>query len=529
VTVEAEPFDVAVVGFGPTGATLAGLLGRDGVRTLVLERDAELFTLPRAVHLDHEVMRIFQSLGLAERILPCTGPVDAYEFRNGDGAMLMRFELRDAITAQGWRSDYMFHQPSLERVLREGAAERSPVAVRLGHELAGLEEDAEGVTLLVRVAADGATHRVRARYVVGCDGAASPTRRLAGLGTEDLRFDEPWLVVDALAKRSLDALGFPRVPLQHCDPRRPTTLIPVVGSYIRWEFMLLPGEGAEMQEPERVRERIADWVDPEGVEVIRAAVYRFHALLGTHWRTRRVFVAGDAAHQMPPFLGQGMCAGVRDAANLAWKLGLVLRGRAGDAFLDSYQEERAPHVRSVIELAVALGRIICTRDPELARARDAQLLAGGGPGGMGGGAAAGPPALPGLSGGVLEPEPRHPLAGRLALQARVRDGAGREGLLDDVVGPGFALLWRDAPAPLDGEARSVLRRLDARQVSFGAAGTATAPSVTPLEDVEKAYAAWFERHGAAAVLVRPDHVVFGVARDDRDASRLLRAVASGLA
>jgi 2-polyprenyl-6-methoxyphenol hydroxylase-like FAD-dependent oxidoreductase len=340
------------VGFGPTGATLANLLGREAVRTLVVERAPEIYTLPRAVHFDHEVMRIFQSVGLADRILPHTGPVGGYEFRNGDGEMLMCFELRDTITSQGWRPDYMFHQPSLERVLREGAEERDAVEVRLGQELVKLEEDRGGVTLMVRDAADAIERRVRTQYVVGCDGASSPTRQLAGLETQDLQFDEPWLVVDATVERPVEELDFPRVPLQHCDPRRPTTVIPVVGPYVRWEFMLLPGEGLEMQEPGRVRELVAEWVDPDEVEVIRSAVYRFHAVVGVQWRTRRVFVAGDAAHQMPPFLGQGMCAGIRDADNLAWKLRLVLEGRAGDALLDTYQAERAPPVRTVIDTAV---------------------------------------------------------------------------------------------------------------------------------------------------------------------------------
>jgi 3-(3-hydroxy-phenyl)propionate hydroxylase len=516
------------VGFGPTGATLANLLGQAGVRTLVAERAPEVHTLPRAVHCDHEVMRIFQSLGLAERILPHTGPIKGYEFRNADGKMIMCFELRDTITSQGWRPDYMFHQPTVERLLRDAACERNSVEARLGQELVKLEEDPDGVTLTLRDADDGRERTLRTRYLVGCDGASSPTRELAGLDTEDLAFDEPWLVVDATTERPRDEIGFPPVPLQHCDPRRPTTLIPVVGPHIRWEFMLLPGEGMEMQEPERVRALIADWVDPDQVEVIRSAVYRFHAVVGTQWRTRRVFVAGDAAHQMPPFLGQGLCAGIRDVANLAWKLRLALAGYAGDALLDTYQEERARHVRAVINVAVELGRIICTQDPEVARARDEQLLEGGGPGGAGGSAPTKAAELPGLASGMLEPEPRHPLAGNLALQARVRDGAGREGLLDDLVGPGFTLLWRHAPAPLADDVRSVLERLGVRQICFGPNGSASDAAVLTLDDVDNAYSDWFEQHGANAVLVRPDHAVFGVANSERDTSALLQALASAL-
>jgi len=274
-----------------------------------------------------------------------------------------------------------------------------------------------------------------------------------------------------------------------------------------------------MQEPARVRELLAAWVDPDAVRVIRSAVYRFHAVMGEPWRTGSVLLAGDAAHQMPPFLGQGMCAGIRDADNLAWKLGLVLGGRAGDALLDSYEAERAPHVGAVIETAVQLGRVVCTRDPELARERDESLLAGD--------SAPPPPALPGLTSGLLEAAPRHPLAGQLALQARVRDDAGREGLLDDLTGPGFTLVWGGPSPCLTAEARAVAETLGVQQIGFGPAEPGgDGPS---LEDPAGETARWLERHGAAAVLVRPDHVVFGVARAPGEASELLRSLAEALA
>lgn len=521
-----EIFDVVVVGFGPTGATLANLLGRDGHRTLVVERAPQIYTLPRAVHFDHEVMRIFQSIRLAERILPHTGPVEGYEFKNAEGKLLMGFELGETLTSQGWQADYMFHQPSLEAVLREGATAHRKVEVQLGQELVRLEQELDGVTLGLRSAEDGRQTSVRARFVVGCDGASSATREQVGLETEDLEFDEPWLVVDATTSRPVEELGFPRVPLQHCDPRRPTTAIPVMGPYLRWEFMLLPGEGPEMQEPARVRALVSEWVDPDAIEIIRSAVYRFHALIGRRWRAGRVLIAGDAAHQMPPFLGQGMCAGIRDADNLAWKLGMVLDGRAGEGLLDSYQRERGPHVRSVIGIAVEMGRIICTQDPEIAKARDAQMLSGaGGVAGASGGTPASMPALPGLSEGLLEPAPRHPLTGELALQATVRDGQGREGLLDDLAGPGFTLLWREATS-LSDRARATLERLHVRQITFG---STVDPKVLRLDDPTHAYGAWLDRHGADAVLIRPDHVVFGVASGARDVGVLVDALTAGLA
>lgn len=512
------PFDVVVVGFGPTGATLANLLGRDGVRTLVVERSPELYTLPRAVHFDHEVMRVFQSVGLAEAILPHTGPVEGYEFRNAEGRVILAFDLRDRVTSQGWRADYMFHQPSLERILREGAEAREGVEVRLGRELVALEEDADGVALTLRDPETGDEEVVRARYVVGCDGAASATRRLAGLASEDLRFDEPWLVVDASIDRPPEALGLPREVVQYCDPARPVTYVPVAGPYVRWEFMLLPGEGEAMRDPARVRALLARHVDPDALTLLRTAVYRFHAVVARDWRRGRTLLAGDAAHQMPPFLGQGMCAGVRDAANLAWKLGLVLRGEAREALLDSYGVERAAHVRRVIDTAVEMGRIICTTDPDVAAARDAELLAGRG-------TTHEAPGLPGLVEGFLQPAPRPPLVGTPALQATVRDAAGRTARLDDVTGPGFTLLWRGAAGALPADARARLARIGVRQVALveeGAAGfPADDPALLCADDLEGCYADWLDAHGVRAVLVRPDHAVFGVAADDAAVPALL--------
>jgi 3-(3-hydroxy-phenyl)propionate hydroxylase len=239
-----------------------------------------------------------------------------------------------------------------------------------------------------------------------------------------------------------------------------------------------------------------------------------------------VLVAGDAAHQMPPFLGQGMCAGMRDAVNLAWKLGLVLRERADDALLDSYQRERAPHVRKVIEIAIAMGRIICTLDPQLAAARDAEMRGGAGR------SDAQPTGMPDLVEGFLVPEPRLPLVGALGLQARVGDAEGREALLDDQVGPGFALLWHERAAPLRADAEALLARLGARRVVIGEKGTAAtgAPDRAELavDDLEGAYARWFASHGVSAALVRPDFTVCAAARTAEELSVQLEALAAVL-
>ncbi len=512
--------DVAIVGYGPVGALLANLLGRDGLRVQAFERDREVYTLPRAVHFDHEVMRIFQSIGLRDTDFQFTAPILGYEFLNGAREILFRYGLSQERTHQGWRPDYMFHQPDLERVLRAVADERASVSVQLETEVTGLEEYADHVALEVRDLSLGADHdahargpatrTVRARIVVGCDGGGSFVRRRAGLTLDDLEFDEPWLVVDATVEKPPVELGLPPVPTQLCDPARPVTYVPVAGPYIRWEFMLLPGEiKEEMLRPERIEKLIAEWTDPGAVTVIRAAVYDFHALVATHWNTGRVFLAGDSAHQTPPFLGQGLCAGIRDAANLAWKLRLVLEEAAAPELLASYQPEREPQVRALIGIAVSMGRVICTLDPQAAAARDTDFLSRRD-------RTLDAPPFPGIGPGVHQEGGE--LAGRLGLQARVQRPGGPVSLLDDAFGPGFTLIARGPVAPeLSAAARDVLVRVGGTLVCM-----------EPALDLYGAYAGWLDRHRCDAVLVRPDHVVFGSARGSDAASTLLEELGGHL-
>ena len=340
-------------------------LGQAGLRTAVFESTTSVYHLPRAAHLDAEIMRVLHQLGVADDVLPACAPVKGMHFINAAGDALLRF---DALEGQGW----MFYQPDLERALRAGVDRDPNVEVHLAHEVVAFEQHDDHVAVTVRNLSDDTERVVRARFLLGADGARSVVRKQAGVGMEDLRFDQPWLVVDTVLRRAVE---LPTLVQQICDPARPTTFIPMCGARRRWEFMLLPGENAaDMEKPERIAELLSPWVEPDDVEIVRAVVYAFHAVLARPWRDRRVFLVGDAAHQMPPFLGQGMCSGVRDAHNLVWKLALVLHGLGGDDLLDTYEDERSPHVRSIIETAVALGGLLQTTDPEVAASRDAMML-----------------------------------------------------------------------------------------------------------------------------------------------------------
>jgi len=470
--------DVLVVGLGPVGAVLTALLAQRGVRVIALEKDARPYPLPRAVHFDHEIMRIFQQLGVADQMRRHARDLPDYEFRSADGRVLLNLR-PPRETPSGWSGGYMFHQPSLEGVLRERLAALPSADIRLGQRFDALTQDADGVTASVTTPTGSVA--IRARYLVGCDGASSAVREAIGGGLDDYQFDEPWLVVDVKVGAGGRA---PEINIQLCDPARPTTCVLSGPGRHRWEFMLLPGESAEaMLDDAVVRGLIGPW-DCGPVQIERKAVYRFHGLVARRWRAGRVLIAGDAAHQTPPFAGQGMCAGIRDAANLAWKLDAILRGTAADALLETYQAEREPHVRAAIELAIGMGRVVCTLDPAAAAQRDAAMLAA-----QSGGAPALPPmtASPFATGCLLAGSPG---AGELFPQPTAGEGSARL-RMDDRLGEDAWLIARARA----GEDVAGVRVADI--------------DAEDLAPFRAALLAWLDRRQVDAVLVRPDRYVFG--------------------
>ena len=360
-----DEVEVAIIGCGPVGAMLANLLGLQGVRTLVLEREVAIYHLPRAVHFDDEVMRLLQTVGLAEAMQPLVHVSPGMKFVGATGRLLLDWPRPQERGPQAWHASYRFHQPELERVLRDGLSRFPSVSLRFRTEVFAIDEEPDEVTVRYEDLTTGRLAKCRARYVVGCDGARSLVRRMIGAPMEDLGFHESWLVVDAILKRPRPDLG--NWSVQYCNRKRPATYVRGTGDRRRWEIAVLPGEdAAAISQTEKVFELLKPWVGPEDVELERVAVYCFHSAIATRWRGGRLLIAGDSAHLTPPFLGQGMCAGMRDAGNLAWKLGRVLQGRNDDSLLNTYQTERAPHVREYIELAVRLGGLINTKAMEAA-------------------------------------------------------------------------------------------------------------------------------------------------------------------
>jgi 3-(3-hydroxy-phenyl)propionate hydroxylase len=365
--------DVVIVGNGPVGATLANLLGVAGWSVAIIERFVDCYTLPRATHLDGEAMRAMQATGLAKEFAATLGVHPRMRFVNGEGRLLADWPRPTDIGPSGWRESNRFHQPALEQVLRRGL-DRFPGHVALaGCEFNSLREQGEQVIARYTRIADGTAGEVRARFLVGCDGANSRVRELMDTSLEILAEPAQWLVSDILLDEPVATLSAGTV--QYCDPARPITSIECVGGRHRWEIKLMPGDdAATFANSDNVWRMLAPWISPQQGRIERGVMYTFRSAVARHWRRGHTLLAGDAAHQTPPFLGQGLCAGMRDAANLAWKLDWVLKGLAPQSLLDSYAHEQSPHARAFIMEAIRIGNIIQVTDPEAAARRDQEFV-----------------------------------------------------------------------------------------------------------------------------------------------------------
>ena len=482
-------------GYGPVGATLANLLGQYGCKTIVIERDYEIYPVPRAVHADAETLRIFQAVGLQTAMQPALGIYHKREYLTANGDIFFETLVSDQ-QPYGHREDIYFHQPTLEGVLRQGTERYDHVEVCLGYEVEEVTAQATGVSFTARNLTDNTVEVFRAKYLVGCDGARSTIRKELDFPLRDLGFDQPWLVVDVYLKDGVTAAEakIPNCHRQYCNPGQPITFVPTaVKGHYRWEFMLLGGQiQAEVEQPENVRRLLSQVVDLNHVDVVRAVVYTFHALVAERWRKEQVFIAGDAAHQMPPFAGQGMCSGLRDVHNLSWKLALVLAGKSEERLLDTYQQERAPHVTRMTKGTMLLGNLIQTRHPLRAFLRDILFKT-----------ILRVPALfgriahftlrsPALKQGVLGGD-IFQAAGTFFIQPPILTHTGERVLLDEVLGSGFAVLGlNQLPLVQEFEFGDRLPVVCLRVVSSQDYTPSVTPKVATVVDVEGALLAWFQ-------------------------------------
>jgi 3-(3-hydroxy-phenyl)propionate hydroxylase/flavoprotein hydroxylase len=495
--------DVAIAGYGPVGQTLAILLGQMGYSVAVFERWPALYPLPRAVFYDHEIRRIFLSMGLGEELAKISQPSARYQWFNADWKVLVEIDWSAESISDG-PFGYLFNQPSLEAALDRKAKSIGNVHIYQGWEATGLKQDANGCDMVLNrvIRQDGKfslgdeQQSVRARYVIGADGANSFVRQSLGIEWQDLGFQEDWLVVDLQPKPGVK-LDVPDIG-QWCNPERPTTMVPGGPGYRRWEFMRLPHETIEdLQNTDKVWSLLSRWVTTDTADLVRHAVYQFRSRIASNWHSGRVMLAGDAAHVMPPFMGQGMCSGIRDAWNLSWRLDLLLRGLADNALLDSYTLERKPQIRAVIEASMAMGKVVCVSDPVQAAERDAAYLSGN---------VAPLPPFPGLTDGLLQEGSK--LRGILGVHGSIEID-GQVGRYDDVVGRGFHLLIRGDDDPmdqLDPQLQTFINEYDLKVVRLASVADS---SKGIYRDVSGKYLRFMAEAGLKAVVVRPDYYCYG--------------------
>ncbi len=508
----AQP-DVVIVGAGPVGLTLANILGLQGVRTLVVDERDTLIDYPRGVGLDDEALRTFQSIGLVERILPHTVPNQILRFFDAKRRLLAEMAPPDA--RFGWPKRNGFVQPMVDAELLSGLDRFDCVEVRWGHRMRTCEESADGVT--VQLACNGSSSTVKARYVVGCDGGRSATRHLMGVSFDGTTSPTRWLVIDI----ANDPLGHPNSEVG-ADPDRPYASISIAHGIRRFEFMIHENESDEQVEaPAFIRQMLGRLVPhPERVDVIRHRVYTHHSRIAGSFRSGRLLLAGDAAHLMPVWQGQGYNSGIRDAANLGWKLAAVVNGHVDDALLDTYDVERRKHARAMIDLSTMVGRVISPTNRRVAVLRDRVIRAAS--------------VVPTLKRYVLEmrfkPMPRYEQGavyhaeprsetspvGTLFVQPRVSTRDRQDVLLDDVFGPGFSVLcWNNNPRALLGP--DAFERWKALGATFVEARPLTQlywtghddPDVVIVGDRSGGLKSWFDAHTESVLFIRPDRCIAG--------------------
>ncbi|PQM48281.1 bifunctional 3-(3-hydroxy-phenyl)propionate/3-hydroxycinnamic acid hydroxylase [Mycobacterium talmoniae] len=484
----ADTYDVALIGYGPTGATAANLLGQYGLKVLVVERDPDVYDRARAISTDEEVMRVWQSVGLAERLqqdMLCDRPV---AFVDAKGVPFI--ETTIASRGSGHPPQQFLYQPAVDHVLREGAQRFAGVDVLLEHECLRVLPKADGVELMCADLRTDTFKRFRASYVIAADGGSSPTRGQLGVGYSGRTYGERWVVIDTKVLKEWDAHDRLRF---HANPARPMVDCPTPLGHHRWEFPARTDEDEQLllRDEEIWKVLSVQGITPEHVKILRAVIYSHHVRVADRWRVGRVFLAGDAAHAMPPWIGQGMSAGVRDAANLCWKLAAVIKGQAPDSLLDSYQAERKPHVTETTRRACMVGRVITEPNQAIAAVRNHVIRA--------------LTRVPGAEAAAQKltwiPAARYvdgffAAGGRRAVgwqmpQPWVTNAAGAKVRLDDLLGGKWTVLHTGAP-PSGASAWAAL-------------------GVPMFRIDEPSLTRWLHRKKAAAVVVRPDGFIYAAA------------------
>lgn len=419
-------FDVSIIGYGPVGSTLAALLAEMGLSVAVFEKNGDVYPKPRAVGFDHDAMRIFQQINCADELKPALSDFKSTVYVGASGQIIQKILTLSPPYPLTWEPHFNCDQPLLENLIRLKNQQRENLSTHLKHELKSIEMKADVVVFDCQNE-NGDVLNFSSRYMVGCDGASSIVRKSIHTKLESLDYDQHWIVVDVLIDEDvLERL--PTTNIQFCEPSRPSTYIVCPKNHRRWEFMSLQTDPKDqILSDEFIWELLKRWISPDEAKIWRSASYRFHALVADNWVDKRILLCGDSAHQTPPFMGQGMCQGIRDAGNLAWKLAGVLKKEYDSSILNSYTQERRPHVIETTVLAKKLGEILTVTDREKATERDERMYSQG----------SGQPIemvrqnlIPPLRQGIFDFQ--SPSAGEVFPQPLVQTADGKEMLLDDI-------------------------------------------------------------------------------------------------
>lgn len=521
-------YDVIQVGYGPVGQSMAYLLGEKGYSVAVFEKWPTIFGLPRAAAFDHEIMRFFQEIGIASQVNEKIIPIKKYQWVNSTKDVLLEVPYGQA-DISGWENGYLMYQPNVEEQIDKKVRELSNVDIFQGWQVEGFKEFEDYIEVTVRkgtVSESGkweSTDEVqvyRTKYLLGADGANSFIRNSLNITQRDLGFGESFAVIDYKPNDPLILDHLPEA-YQICNPLRPTTIIKRLGTeHIRFEFMILPGEDlATFLDEENVQQLISAWISPEDGEIIRKTMYKFSSLMTDTWKKGNIFLLGDAAHLTPPFMGQGMCSGIRDAKNLAWKLDLVLKGISDDSIFETYQTERYPHSETLVQMAIDLGKVICVTSKEAAAQRDAAFMSGEVP----------PmPPMPNLTDGILYKDANGELkenSGKLSFQSVVKFN-DKEGLFDDVFGKGWVLYSfnEEIENHILAEQKEALNKLG---VKIAILSETEKPGL--IYDFNNQYKKFFENNKIETALVRPDYYLFGAVDDAAEVKDLIGSLLAQLA
>ena len=509
--------DVAIVGAGPVGTLLAILLGKTGKQVTLVERWPTIYNRPRAVTMDHEVARILATFGIDCNNDPAIQyHEELYYWKNADLEDLQIVDWK-SVSSSGWRVTYWFNQPELETRLLAIAATIPTIKLIRGWEATSVTQDEQAVNVVIQETKEingpeGERQSLNAQYLVGCDGANSFVRDQLGINVIDKGYFFDWLILDMVPDKQY---AVSPAQWQLCDPKRPTTLVPGGPGRRRWEFMVLPGESSdEIAKPESAWKLLEPWgLTPDNAKLERSAVYRFQARWAEQWRVGRCLIAGDAAHLMPPFAGEGMCAGFRDAVALSWRLNAVLEGKLNEQVLDSYVNERIHHAKHYIDFSQQLGNIICITDEKEAAERDRSMKAEL--------AARNHEPISGdlvhLGSGVWCEDT--PAAGELSTQGFVEVNGQRD-RFDQIVGQGWMIvgLNTDPADALSIEQLKTLKGLDGKCIKIISPGNDHDVTDCDVIDSDGTYAKWLSSMESAYFILRPDFYVAATANSAKDIS-----------